>query len=109
MTKEELLRIIAQNADILTPENYQRVIKNAAILTDEDKRKIANYLSMARELLEANNDFMKKAGTLNREAGDHFKSMREGMVREEKKILETAEGNEKRKEKEDAEKVISNF
>ena len=33
MTKEEILKIIDQNRDVLTPENYLGILKNVDIFT----------------------------------------------------------------------------
>ena len=60
MTKEEILKIIDQNKDILTPDNYQRILKNVDILTDRDKEAIVANLMTAREMLEANEECLKK-------------------------------------------------
>ena len=64
MTKEEILKIIEQNKDILTPENYQRILKNVDILTDEDKENIAMHLTMAHETIKVNNELMEKQNTV---------------------------------------------
>lgn len=64
MTKEEILRIIHQNKDILTPENYQGVLKNTSLFTDDEKLKIARFLWLAKEMMKVNQDFLKAQSAL---------------------------------------------
>jgi hypothetical protein len=70
MTKEEILKIIDQNRDVLTPENYLGILKNADIFTEEEKKRIVEYLKVAKEMLRINEDFMKKKNALLHKASD---------------------------------------
>ena len=66
MTKEEILKIIDQNRDVLSPDNYLNILKNADIFTEDEKKRIAEYLGVAKEMLRVNEDFMKKRDALLR-------------------------------------------
>lgn len=109
MTKEDILQIIDQNRDILTPENYERLLKNADILTDDEKEKIANYLKTARELLAIQEEFLKTQNSnlksFKNEAAGIQREFKEEMV----KAGHEAEKQEKQAESDEADQLITNL
>ena len=109
MTKEEIIQIIKDNADILTPENYQSALKNADILTEADKQRIVGYLTMARQALDLQERFLKTEAGLYKEAGNELKIVKEKLLRDEKTALKIAESGQSAQEAQEADNLISNF
>ena len=109
MTKEEIIEIIKQNADILTPENYQSALKNADILTEDDKQRIVGHLTMARQALDVHERLLKTETGLYKEAGDELKIVKEKLLKGEKTALKMAESGQSAQESQEADNLISNF
>jgi len=88
MTKEEIIKIIDQNRDVLTPENYLGILKYADIFTEEEKQAISSYLKTAHELIQANHRFLAKRNALYQKAADRMgeigKQMKKGLKDAEK-------------------------
>ncbi len=109
MTKEELIKIIEANKDVLTPQNYQRVLKNADIFTDEEKAQIVAHLTVANQAIQTNREIVEKQNELYQETGDKLKVIDEKIVKETKEAFhkaDVAEGVESSKE---ADQLISNL
>ncbi len=109
MTKDEIIDIIKQNADILTPETYQRALKDVDILTENDKQRIVGYLTMARQALDVHERLIKTETQLYKEAGDELKVIRQEWLSAEKAVLKKAESGQSAEESQEADKLISNF
>ncbi|MBU1017978.1 hypothetical protein KKA33_03015 [Patescibacteria group bacterium] len=109
MTKEEIIKIIDQNKDVLTSENYERILKNVDVFTAEEKEKIAAYLSMAQEMIEVNHKMMKAQNDLYQRTGNKLKDIDEKMLKDTKEVLQKAEASEETEASEEAEKLISNL
>jgi hypothetical protein len=77
MTREEVIKIIDQNRDILTPENYQGILKNVDIFSKEDKENIARYLEVANRLIEVNKEFVSRRNALLRDTGKGLGGLRD--------------------------------
>jgi len=91
MTKEEILRIIDQNRDVLTPENYQGILKNVDIFTEDEKLAIASYLKTAHEMIQVNHRFMAKRNALYQKTADRLGTIDRQMSEGVKKNLRDAE------------------
>jgi len=109
MTKDELIKIIEQNKDILTPENYQRALKNADVFTEEEKTQIAAHLTVAGQAVKTNREIVKKQNALYQETGDKLKAIDESIVKETKKAYHDVEAAEEAEASEKAEQLISNL
>jgi hypothetical protein len=109
MTKEEILKIISQNRDVLTPENYQRILKNADVFTDDEKKAIADYLRVAHELVEANHRFMAKQNALFQKSADRLKSIDGQMSQDIKKMIKDAEHKEGGESSSAADRLLSDL
>lgn len=109
MTKEEILKIIEQNKDVLTPENYQGILKNVDIFTEEEKLKIAHYLQMAHEMMKANEAYMKAQNTLFKKTGDELKGIDQQISKDMKNAYKKAEESEQSKESDSADDLLSNL
>ena len=109
MTKEEILKIIDQNRDVLTPENYQRILKNADIFTEDEKKAIADYLRVAHELIEVNHRFMAKQSALFQKSADRLKSIDGQMSQDIKNLLKDAERKEGDESSSAADRLISDL
>lgn len=109
MTREEVINIIKQNQDVLTPENYQNILENVDILSDSDKERIVAYLAMAQEMHKVNHEFMEEQNRLNQKTGDKLKVIDEKMKHDFKESLKKAEAEEKKEESDEAENLLSNL
>ncbi len=109
MTKDDVLKIIQQNKDLLTPENYQGVIKRIDVFTEEEKQKIVDYLQMAQEMLKANQAYVKAQNALLEKTGDQLKEIDEKIVKDTKTAYKKAEESEKTQESDEAENLLSNL
>jgi len=109
MTKEEILKIIAQNRDVLTPDNYQRILKNVDIFTEDERKAIADYLRVAHEMVEVNHRFMGKQNALFQKTADRLKSIDETMSQDVKRNLKEAERNEKGESSSEADRLLSDI
>ena len=109
MTKEQILKIIEQNKDVLTPENYQGILKNVDIFTDEERQKIANYLRMAQELMKTNSAYLKSRNILFKSVGDRYKTIEKNIQEKEKEARRDAESTEQDQSSGEAEDLISNL
>lgn len=109
MTKDEVIKAIKQNADVLTPENYQAILKNVDVLSDADKERIVAYLAMAQEMHKVNHEFMEEQNKLNQKTGDTLKVLDEKMKHDFKESMKKAEAEEKTEDSDEAEKLLSNL
>ena len=109
MTKEEILKIIDQNKDILTPDNYQRILKNVDILTDQNKEAIVVNLMTARKMMDANEEYLKKQNVLHKATEEKFIGIHKKIVQESKEALHKAEAFEETRSSEEADQLISNL
>ena len=109
MTKEEILRIIYQNKDILTPENYQGILKNVDIFTEEEKLKIVHYLAMANELMRVNQGYMKAQNALFKKSTEDFKQMDQKIIRDIKDHFKRQENQDKSGDSGKADDLLSNL
>lgn len=107
MTKQEILKIIAQNRDILTPENYKGVLKYIDVFTEDELKRIADYLSVARELMEANKRFLVKQKALYQKTEDRLTEIDENMRREYKEGIKKAEQEENHQSATDADDMLN--
>ncbi len=105
MTKRELLKIIEQNKDILTPENYEGIMKNADIFSDEEKEGIVGYLNMAKEMLAVNEKFMKAQNALYEKANRDMEKMDKEIQSDIKKASKSEEVETSKK----ADDLLSNL
>ena len=99
MTKEEILKIIDQNRDVLTPENYLGILKNVDIFNEDEKRRIVEYLKVAKDMLRVNEDFMKKRNALLKKATSDLGDMKTKWMGEEKEMRKE---NERQQSSEDS-------
>jgi hypothetical protein len=98
MTKEEILKIIDQNRDVLTPENYQGILKNADIFTEEEKKRIVEYLTSAQSMIRANEDFLKRRNALLKKSVQDLKEAKDLLI---EKLKQAREEEGKRQERDD--------
>lgn len=109
MTREQVINAIKQNADVLTPDNYQKILSNVDVLSDSDKERIVAYLAMAQEMLKVNHEFMEEQNSLNQKTGDHLKVIDEKMKHDFKESMKKAEADEKSEDSEAAEDLLTNL
>lgn len=109
MTKQEILKIIDQNRDVLTPENYQGILKNADIFTEDEKKRIVEYLRVAREMMRVNEDFMKKQNALLKKTDSDLKDMNDQMIKRAMFRLKEDENEQSKKEGSDADDMLSSL
>jgi hypothetical protein len=107
MTKEEILHLIDQNRDLLTPENYQGILKYAEVFTEDEKKRIAAYLEAAQWMMRAHSDFIKKRNALLGEAVEKLKEEKGHMVKEVQKARAEEESRQASKDSSEAESMIS--
>lgn len=105
MTREEVLKIVMQNRDILTPENYLRILKNVDILSDKDKENIVAFLQVSKEMLEVNKIYVQRRNALYQKAGEEFKQMGQDM----KDVFKKAEEDEENRESDKADDLLANL
>jgi len=91
MTKEEILKIIDQNRDVLTPENYLGILKNVDIFTEEEKQAIVSYLKTAHEMIQVNHRFVAKQNALYQKTADRLEVIDRQMSEGVKRNLKDAE------------------
>ena len=109
MTKKEILKIIEQNKDILTPENYKGILKNIDVFTDEEKDAIVYYLKTAREMLAVNDKFMKAQNAMYKGTIDELKEIDANITKKAKKEIQNASQKEEDSSSAEADKLISNL
>lgn len=109
MTKEEILKIIDQNRDVLTPENYLGILKNVDIFTEDEKKRIVEYLRVAREMLRINEDFMKKRNALLNKADADLKGMGDQIQRQSMFKRREDEEEQSKKEGSEADDLLSSI
>ena len=107
MTKEEILKIIDQNRDVLTPENYQGILKNADVFTEQEKQAIASYLKTAHELIQVNHRFVAKQNALYQKSADRLKDIDGKMSEGVKRNLKEAERRDQDQSSSEAQGLIS--
>lgn len=109
MTKKEILKIIEQNKDILTTENYKGVIKNIDIFTDAELKAIVDYLNTAKDMIKVNNDFMKAKSRLYQDTNDELDNIEKEFKAEVKKDRKETESKNAENDINEAENLISNL
>ncbi|MBI5421743.1 hypothetical protein HZA44_01265 [Candidatus Peregrinibacteria bacterium] len=109
MTKEEILKIIDQNRDVLTPENYLGILKNVDIFNEDEKKRIVEYLRVAKEMLRVNQDFMKKQNALLRKADSDLKGMGDQIQRQAMFKRKEDEDEQSKKEGSEADDLLSSL
>ena len=105
MTREEVLKIVMQNKDILTPENYLRILKNVDILSDNDKENIVAFLQVSKEMLAVNKIYVQRRNALYQKAGEEFKRMNKDM----KDAIRKTEEDEGSKDSDKADDLLANL
>ncbi len=94
-----------QNRDILTPENYLRILKNVDILSDKDKENIVAFLQVSKEMLEVNKIYVQRRNALYQKAGEEFKQMGQDM----KDVFKKAEEDEENRDSDKADDLLANL
>ena len=102
MTKEEILKIIDQNRDVLTPENYLGILKNVDIFTEDEKKRIVEYLRVAKEMLRVNEDFMKKGL-------DELHQIKNQMIEQDKQVRREREHNQNSEDSSEADRMLGSL
>lgn len=109
MTKEEILKIIDQNRDVLTPENYLGILKNVDIFNEDEKKRIVEYLRVAKEMLRVNQDFMKKQNALLKKTDSDLKGMGDQIQRQAQFKRKEDEEAQSKKEGSEADDLLSSL
>lgn len=109
MTKEEILKIIDQNRDVLTPENYLGILKNVDIFNEDEKKRIVEYLRVAKEMLRVNQDFMKKQNALLKKTDSDLKGMGDQIQRQALFKRKEDEEEQSKKEGSEADDLLSSL
>ncbi len=109
MTKEQILKAIEQNKDVLTPENYQGILKNVDIFTDEEKQAIVEYLTMAHEMMDINKRFIEKQNSLYKKTTNTLQEIDGRVKKDIEEIKEKAESEEKDQASKDVNDLLSNL
>jgi VIT1/CCC1 family predicted Fe2+/Mn2+ transporter len=109
MTKEEILKIIDQNRDVLTPENYLGILKNVDIFTEDEKKRIVEYLRVAKEMLRVNEDFMKKRSALLKKGLDELNKVKNQMIEQDKQVRREKEHNQNSEDSSEADRMLGSL
>ncbi len=109
MTKEEILKIIDQNRDVLTPENYLGILKNVDIFTEDEKKRIVEYLRVAKEMLRVNEDFMKKRSALLKKGLDELHQIKNQMIEQDKQVRREREHNQNSEDSSEADRMLGSL
>ncbi|QQR83168.1 hypothetical protein IPJ72_05175 [Candidatus Peregrinibacteria bacterium] len=109
MTKAEVLKTIDQNRDLLTAENYQRIIKQIDLFTEDEKQRIVDYLNTAQRMLAVNHEFMQKQNALLKQTGDSLNTISYHLQEEKKQVLKQAENTKKNQDDSAADSLLSNL
>lgn len=109
MTKEEILKIIEQNKDILTPENLHGILKDIDLFTELEWQGIANYLKMTHELIQVNHKFLRKENEVYEDMASKLDAVNDKMKKGVRKIAQAREKSEEDGNKAQLDQIISNL
>ena len=109
MTKQEVLKIIEQNKDILTPENLQGILKDIDLFTEAEWEGIASYLQMTHELMKVSQKHLKKENEIYRQMEEGMKTANMTLKKEMRTETQAIEKKESENDKFQSDQLISNL
>jgi hypothetical protein len=109
MTKEEIIKIIDQNRDLLTPENVQGYIQNIDLFSEREWEEIATYLDGVHKLIGINNRYLNSQSRLYSKAIAELDGVQADLASQKRIFYKGRESSFLDSESRDAEKLINNL
>jgi len=109
MTKEEILKTIEQNKDLLTPENLQGIVKDIDLFTELEWQGIASYLEMTHELVQVSHKYIKRENEVYGNMANKLEVVNGKMKKGIREVAKAREKGEEEGDKAQIDQMISNL